>query len=187
MIPGQTDRELLDLCRRGDREAMHTLYQQHQRRVFSIALTFFGGNRDKADDVTQQVFVKLLTKIDFRGGSQFSTWLYRLTMNQCIDESRRAKRWLGLADWFEEKEPVVTRMSLTEKFHEGEISEAVRVVIGGLKPKYRMPIILKYVEELSYTEIAEVLGISMGTVASRLNRGHKLLAQKLEHLRGELH
>lgn len=180
-----TDRELLDQCRRGDREAMHTLYVANQRRVFSIAFNFFGGDADKAEDVTQQVFVKLLSKMDFRGESQFTTWLYRLTVNHCIDEARRSKRWLPFADWFDAAEPV-TRMSLNEKLHSGEISTEVRAVVGGLKPKYRMPILLRYVEDLSYQEIAEVLGISIGTVSSRLNRGQKLLAERLGHLRSEL-
>ena len=185
-IPDQADLELLDLCRRGDRRAMHTLYEQYQRRVFSIAFSFFGGDQERAEDVTQQVFVKLLSRMDFRGESQFTTWLYRMTVNQCCDEARKVKRWLGLTDWLQSAEPVVTQMSLTDRIYETEISGAVRSVIAGLKPKYRMPVILKYVEELSYQEIAEVLGISPGTVASRLNRGHKLLAQKLSHLRGEL-
>ena len=64
-----------------------------------------------------------------------------------------------------------------------EISENVSLAISSLKPKLRMPILLKYVEGMTYEEIAQVLGCSAGTVASRLNRGHKALAQKLEHLR----
>lgn len=185
-IENLSNTELLDQCRTGDRDAMRTLYLENQRRVFSIAYNFFGGDSDKAEDVTQQVFVKLLTKMDFRGDSQFTTWLHRLTVNQCIDEARRSKRWLSFADWFDVGEPVTT-MSLNERLHSGELSNEVRAVLGGLKPKYRLPILLRYVEELSYQEIASVLGVSIGTVSSRLNRGQKLLAEKLGHLRGELH
>ena len=112
--------------------------------------------------------------------------MYRLTVNQCIDEARRSKWWLPFADWFDVGEPV-TPMSLNEKLQSGELSNEVRAVLGGLKPKYRLPILLRYVEELSYQEIASVLGLSIGTVSSRLNRGQKLLAEKLGHLRGELH
>jgi len=185
MTETRTTRELLDHCRSGDREAMRTLYLENQRRVFSIAFNFFGGDSAKAEDVTQQVFVKLLSKMDFRGESQFTTWLYRLTVNQCIDEARRAKRWLPFAEWFDAAEPV-TRMSLNEKLQSREVSTEVRAVIGGLKPKYRLPILLRYVEELSYQEIASVLGLSIGTVSSRLNRGQKMLAERLGHLRSEL-
>jgi len=185
MSENPTNRELLAQCRAGDRGAMQALYIENQRRVFSIAFNFFGGDAAKAEDVTQQVFVKLLRKMDFRGESQFTTWLYRLTVNQCIDEARRSRRWLPFADWFEVAEPI-TRISLNEKLRSSEISAEVRAVIGGLKPKYRLPILLRYVEELSYQEIASVLGLSLGTVSSRLNRGQKMLAERLGHLRSEL-
>lgn len=180
-----TEPDLLSQCRNGDREAMHTLYLQHQRRVFSIALNYFGGDRETAEDVTQQVFLKLLRKMDFRGDAEFTTWLYRLTVNQCIDETRRTRRYLNFEEWFRFAEPV-TKMSLAEKLHSREISTEVQAVLASLKPKYRLPILLKYLEGLSYQEIAAAMGCSVGTISSRLNRGCKLLAAKLEHLRGEI-
>ena len=67
-----------------------------------------------------------------------------------------------------------------------ELAESVKAAISELKPKFRLPILLKYVEGLSYQEIASVLGCSMGTVSSRLNRGHKALAKRLAHLRGQV-
>ena len=70
-----TNAELLDRCRLGDRDAMRTLYLDNQRRVYSIAYNFFGGDAGKAEDVTQQVFVKLLNKMNFGGRSQFTTWV----------------------------------------------------------------------------------------------------------------
>jgi RNA polymerase sigma-70 factor (ECF subfamily) len=81
---------------------------------------------------------------------------------------------------------IKTRGSQVERIHRREIAESVRGAIGELTPKLRIPILLKYVEGMSYDEIADALGLSMGTVSSRLNRGHKMLARKLEHLRGEL-
>jgi RNA polymerase sigma-70 factor (ECF subfamily) len=172
-------------CRRGNRDAMHALFTAHQRRVYSIALNFFGGDADKAADVTQQVFLKLFTKMSFRGDAEFTTWLYRMTVNTCIDETRKNRRLFGLADWFLATEPEA-KGSLDEKIRSREIASEVQVVLGSLKPKYRLPLVLKYVEGLSYQEIAEVLDCSIGTVSSRLNRGHKLMAAKLEHLRGEV-
>ncbi len=177
--------DVFDECRKGSREAMHDLYVQHQRRVFSIALNFFGGDSERAEDVMQQVFLKLFRKFDFRGESAFTTWLYRMTINACIDEQRKTKRLLNFDDLFGLAEPV-TRMSLNEKLHAREVSAEVKAVVASLKPKYRVPILLKYVEELSYQEIADVLECSIGTVSSRMNRGHKLLAAKLEHLRNEI-
>ena len=179
------DMDLVAACRSGSRDAMRRLYEENQRRVYSIALNFFGGDIDKAADVTQQVFVKLFTKMDFRGDSALTTWLYRLTINQCIDEQRRSRRLLNLEDWFPIAEPV-TKLTLADQVHTSEMCAEVQRVIASLRPKLRIPIVLKYVEGLSYQEIADILKCSIGTVSSRLNRGHKILASKLEHLRNEI-
>lgn len=174
--------DLIDQCRQGDRAAMRSLYDLNQRRVYSIALNYFGGDVSKAEDVTQQVFLKMFTKMSFRGDSEFTTWLYRMTVNACIDETRKNRRWFGIGDWF-----VDDRYSTAdESIQVGEVSEHVRRGVGSLKPEYRLPVVLKYVEGLSYQQIADVLGCSIGTVSSRLNRAHKILAEKLDHLRGEI-
>ena len=174
--------DLIAKCRKGDRAAMRSIYVENQRRVYSIALNFFGGDTSMADDVTQQVFLKIFTGLNFRGDSELTTWLYRMTVNACIDETRRNRRWFGLADWFvdDRSQPIDDLMHLSE------VGAQVQRVVGSLKPEYRLPIILKYVEGLSYKDIAEVLECSIGTVSSRLNRAHSLLAEKLEHLRGEI-
>jgi RNA polymerase sigma-70 factor (ECF subfamily) len=184
-IENPSNADLLAECRNGSREAMHALYVENQRRVYSIALNFFAGDRERAEDVTQQVFVKLLKSIGFSGRSEFSTWLYRLTVNQCIDEARKSRRLVSFGDWFTPAEPVV-RISLNEGIDSHQLSNEVRSVIASLKPRYRMPILLRYLEELSYEQIASVLEISIGTVSSRINRGHKVLAAKLGHLRGQI-
>ena len=180
-----SDMDLVAACRSGDRDAMRRMYDENQRRVYSIALNFFGGDIDKAADVTQQVFVKLFTKMDFRGDSALTTWLYRMTINQCIDEQRRSRKLLNLEDWFPLAGPV-TKLSLADQMHSDEIAAEVQKVIASLRPKLRIPIVLKYVEGLSYQEIADVLKCSIGTVSSRLGRGHKLLATKLAHLKNEI-
>jgi RNA polymerase sigma-70 factor (ECF subfamily) len=118
----------------------------------------------------------------FRGEAEFTTWLYRITVNTCVDEQRKQKRFLPLAELFGMKEPR-TKRTQEEKAERREIADEVQKAIASLKPKLRLPILLKYVEGLSYEEIATVLECSSGTVASRLNRGHKALAQKLDYLR----
>lgn len=179
-MPGErTTADLLAACRNGDRDAMRDLYVAHQRRVFSVAMNYFGGNREIAEDVTQKVFLKLLTKLDFRGRSEFTTWLYRVTVNACIDEGRRSRRLVDLLDIGTRGGGEVQQL-IAER---GEMSEMVQAEIAKLKPKLRLPIVLKYSEGLSYVEIAAVLGCSIGTVSSRLNRGHKMLASRLGHLR----
>jgi len=175
--------DLLAACQSGDSEALQLLFEKHQRRVYSIALNFFGGDGETAKDATQQVFLKLFVKIgQFRNDSEFTTWLYRIVVNTCIDEQRKQKRFFPLAELIGMREPRVKKTQ-EEKIERRELSDEVQSAVADLKPKLRLPILLKYVEGLSYDEIANVLEISSGTVASRLNRGHKALAKKLGHLR----
>ena len=175
---------LLAACRRGEREAFESLYAAHQKRIYSVAVNFFGGNQEQAKDVTQQVFLKIYTSLDaFRGDAEFTTWLYRITINACLDEQRRARRFVFLTDFFQEYR---AKKTPDERVHRREISEEVQKALATLKTKFRLPILLKYVEGLSYEEIAEILDCSIGTVASRLNRGHKMLAGKLKHLKNEI-
>jgi len=178
-----TEQDLLAGCRNGSREAFEALFLANQHRVFSVALHFFGGNRELAEDIAQQVFLKVFNKIkDFRADAELTTWIYRMTINACIDEQRKTRRFFSLETFFGE---LSVRKTHSETFEKGEISNEVQKAIGELKEKFRLPILLKYSEDLSYEEIARVLDCSVGTVSSRLNRGHKMLAQKLRHLKGE--
>ncbi|MEP6635940.1 MAG: sigma-70 family RNA polymerase sigma factor [Acidobacteriota bacterium] len=180
------DERVIKACQQGDREAFRLLFEAYKDKVYSIAVYSLGGNQSAANDVTQQIFLKLMTSIcQFRGDSQFTTWLYRLVTNSCIDEQRRGKRLVG----FEETTPVSRiedRRPQERNYARVELADSVKAAIGELKPKFRLPILLKYVEDLSYEEIAAVLGCSKGTVASRLNRGHKELARRLSHLRDQV-
>ena len=177
---------VIKACQQGDREAFRQLFEAYKDRVFSIAVYSFGGDRAAASDITQQIFLKLLTTIgQFRGDAQFTTWLHRLVVNSCIDEKRKRQRYLG----FEEGIPL--KKSKEQKrperrYERMEIADSVKAAVSELKPKFRMAVLLKYVEGLSYEEIASVLGCSKGTVASRLNRSHKELALRLAHLRDEV-
>jgi RNA polymerase sigma-70 factor (ECF subfamily) len=161
------------------------LFEAYKDRVYSIAL-HYTANTDTAGDVTQQVFLKLFSRMgQFRQDAEFTTWLYRIVANTCIDEQRSRKRFLPLSNEAEVRD-MPARGSHEDKYMRREVAASVREAISQLRPKLRMPILLKYVEGLSYEEIAESLGCSKGTVASRLNRGHKILAEKLSNLRGAL-
>ena len=183
------DTRVVESCQQGDREAFRLLFETHKDKVYSIALYFFGGDTGLAADITQQVFLKLFTRISqFRHQSEFTTWLYRLTTNTCIDEQRKRRRFSPLPDTL--AAPSAHHPNLgagvpaaEARFMRLEVADSVRDAISTLKPKLRIAILLKYFEELSYEEIAEVLNCSKGTVASRLNRGHRILAQRLGHLR----
>jgi RNA polymerase sigma-70 factor, ECF subfamily len=178
LISGQ----VIEACQQGDRAAFQLLFETYKDKVFSIAVYSSGGDRAVADDVTQQIFLKLFTAIrQFRGDSEFTTWLYRLVVNACLDERRRSRRWLPLPETVTMTNPS-DKKPQEKQYARREISEAVQAAIGELKPKFRLPILLKYIEGLSYEEIASVMGCSKGTVASRLNRGHSQLAKRLAHL-----
>ena len=183
MAEPTVDGQVIKACQSGDRDAFRLLFEAYKDRVFSIAV-YSLGDRAVADDVTQQIFLKLFSAIgQFRGDSEFTTWLYRMVVNACHDERRRTKR---LVAW----EPAVIQSPRDKKPQESqyarqEIAAVVQRAIAQLKPRFRVPILLRYVEGLSYDEIAEVMGCSKGTVASRLNRGHTELAQRLAHLRNQ--
>src|SRR5215210_5214098 len=96
---GEAKTHVIEACRSGDREAFRQLFETYKDRVYSVALYFFGGDEATASDVTQQVFLKLFSKIgQFHGDAEFTTWLYRLTTNACIDEQRRRRRFLQFGD-----------------------------------------------------------------------------------------
>jgi RNA polymerase sigma-70 factor (ECF subfamily) len=180
------DEHVIEACQQGDREAFRLLFESYKDRVFSIAVYSFNGDENAASDISQQIFLKLMTAIgQFRGDSAFTTWLYRLVVNACIDEQRKRRRFLP----FGESTPmskIEDRRPQEKRYARLEVADSVQAAIQKLTPKLRLPILLKYVEGLSYDEIAEVLGCSKGTVASRLNRGHQSLARKLAHLRNEI-
>lgn len=185
MSKSEVDWHVIEACRQGDRAAFQLFFETYKDRVYSIAL-HFTCDESSARDISQQVFLKLFSAIKgFRQDSQITTWLYRIVANACMDERRSRRRFVPL-----EKEGgaprMVAKQSQEENFIRRQLADSVREAIADLSPKLRLPVLLKYIEGLSYEEIAESLGISMGTVASRLNRGHKALAQKLAHLRGEL-
>ena len=184
MSDRQTEAEIIEACKRGDRDAFRDLFETHKDRVYTIAF-HYSGEEAMAQDVTQQVFLKLFTSINqFHENSQFTTWLYRIVANACTDEHRKRRRFVPFSPEIEVR-TMVGKSTQEETYHRRQVADSVRGAIGELTPKLRLPILLKYVEGLSYDEIAESLGLSIGTVSSRLNRGHKMLARKLGHLRGE--
>jgi RNA polymerase sigma-70 factor (ECF subfamily) len=186
MSERRVDESIIEACQRGDREAFQLLFEAYKDRVYSIALYFFSGDAESAKDISQEIFLKLFTKMaQFRNDAEFATWLYRMVANACLDEQRRRRRFVSFGDAFEETD-LVERKSQEERYIRLEVADSVKAAIADLKPKLRMAILLKYFEDLSYEEMAAVLGCSIGTVASRLNRGHKILARKLRHLRGAL-
>src|SRR6266496_5514701 len=139
------DGRVIVACQQGDSEAFRLLFEAYNDKVFSIAVYSFGGDRSVADDVTQQIFLKLFTAIrKFRGEAEFTTWLYRMVVNACLDERRRRRRFLPWGETMPSK--IGEKKPQEKQYARLEIAEAVRVAISELKPKFRLPILLKYVE-----------------------------------------
>ena len=179
MVLEGSERELVAACQRGERDAFRALFEAYKDRVYSIALRF-SGDEALAMDLAQDTFLKLFSCIrEFRGDSAFSTWVYRLVVNSCLDHKRRAWRLIPIAD--ELFAVLRAPGDILNAVLETEMRDRVRRAVEKLTPDLRMVTVLRYTEGLSYDQIAEVLGCSTGTVASRLNRAHKALERRLTH------
>jgi RNA polymerase sigma-70 factor (ECF subfamily) len=178
----QIGAEIVAACRSGDRDAFRVVYDLYKDRVYSIALYFFHGDPAAAGDVTQQVFLKLMTSMSqYRGDAEFSTWLYRLVVNACLDAARRRKSDAVIADR-SALETFAGPGSQEEDYARAQTASSVRAAVSALPPKFRMAVLLRYFNDLSYEQMAKALHCSMGTVASRLSRGHRILAERLKGL-----
>jgi RNA polymerase sigma-70 factor, ECF subfamily len=181
---GEISAAIVEACRRGDRDAWRALYDAYKDKVYSIAIYFFHGDAAAASDVTQQVFLKLLGGLStYRGDSAFSTWLYRIVVNVCVDRSRRHRAEVALPEPTALDAIADTGISHEALFDRGETARSVQDAIATLPPKLRIAILMRYFDELSYSDMASALGCSIGTVSSRLSRGHRLLARRLAPLR----
>jgi RNA polymerase sigma-70 factor (ECF subfamily) len=179
----EPDRHTIERCRRGDRDALRELFDAYGGRVYSIARHFFAGDDACARDVTQDVFVRVLERIDqFEGTARFSTWLYRLTINACLDERRRARRLVLVPDLpdLAASEGTIPQSVALDR---AETSDRVVKAVSALTPPLRAVVLLRYFEGLSYEAIAAALECSPGTIASRLSRAHAALARSLSALR----
>ena len=183
-MPFDDERELIDACKRGDSSAFSQIYEIYKDKVHSLAY-YMTGEKEAAKDVTQQVFLKVFTSIiTFQYKASFSSWLYRLAINVCRDYQRSTRRmkllFIGVRN---ETRIYDSSSSLEGSLSKEGLSQLVQNVIMKMSPKLRTVVILKYIEDLSYSQIAELLGCSVGTVSSRLNRSHKILAQELKEFK----
>ena len=187
-----TDWDLVQQARRGDREAFRTLVERYQHKVTALA-TGMLRNRDDALDVVQDTFTKAYQSLDrFKGESSFYTWLYRITLNQCIDHQRRTARMpsapLESAETPEESPTInaarddAERDDPMQRVHEAEVGQRIRQAISELTPEHRAVILLREVEGLSYEEISRALECPKGTVMSRLHYARRQLQARLRGL-----
>jgi RNA polymerase sigma-70 factor, ECF subfamily len=166
----------------GDEAVFGELVKRHKDKVRNIVYITL-SNSNSVDDIAQEVFITVYRHLkNFRFESQFTTWIYRITINKCKDHLRKKsvrKIFLPLAD--EEKEPVLETIN-----EDSDIIQIVRNAIGILPDKLRIPLVLKDLEGFSYQEIADTMECEIGTVKSRIFRAREALKKVLKPLEKEL-
>ena len=171
------EQDILRRAQQGDSEAFRLLVEAYQTQVYRVALRMCG--EAAADDVTQEAFLAAWRALpEFRGTCRFSTWLYRLTTNAAIDCLRREKRHRD-ADDLDGVELPDGGDTPQEAAERTETQTAVRSALSALSDEHRQVLLLRYMQELDYGEIAVALGISEGTVKSRINRAKARLKELL--------
>lgn len=182
---------LVKRAKQGDLQAFEELILQHEKIVYNVALRMMNHSED-AKDISQEVFLKAYRNIgNFDERSQFSTWIYRITANTCIDEMRRrkGKQSFSLEEELENEEGSMQRQvadagetpeeSILREEQKSEILQA----LDSLSAEHKAAVILRDIKGLSYEEIAEILELSLGTVKSRISRGRNQLKQEILKLR----
>lgn len=186
------DRELVAACQASPAEglegAFRTLYEHYKDRVYNVCYRITGNPTD-ALDASQETFGILFRKIgEFRFESRFSSWVYRIAVNASIDLKRRAStRWLSSLDASSDPSGETPRPEILDERTElpaaaasrHELENEIQRAISRLSPKMRVITVLRYLEALSYEQIAQTLQISIGTVKSRLARAHQALDREL--------
>jgi RNA polymerase sigma-70 factor (ECF subfamily) len=173
-----SDEELIRLSQKGDLESFGVLVERYQKRVFAVVYGLV-HDADEAQDLTQESFIRAYHAIEnFRGASRFYTWIYRITVNLCMDHFRKegAERSRLSAEQSMEFDPLTPDLVAAQR----EMSQAVHQAIRALPVDQRTVIVLRELEGLSYKEIAQVVGSSMGTVMSRLFYARKRLRELLK-------
>lgn len=170
----------------GDVNAFEMLVIDNQKSVYNLALKMMKNETD-ALDVSQDVFLKAYTNLKyFRGDSRFSVWLYRLAYNACIDATRKSKAALNVSLTVTDEDNTSTEMELMDvrplperELERRETQREVQEAISKLPEDQRKIIVMREFSDMAYDDIASSLGISVGTVKSRLSRARKSLAKIL--------
>ncbi|MCK5439794.1 MAG: RNA polymerase sigma factor [Gemmatimonadetes bacterium] len=179
-----TDEELLDGARRGDDSAFRLLVERYEGRVAATVIGML-GNGEEAEDAGQETFIRFYRSLGkFRGESSIGTYLTRIAINQSLDAIKRRQRWTKRFVSRDEEEVMLAEPphDVREEISARERAEFVRGAIRMLKPDHRAVVVLRMIEGYSTRETAEILGLPVGTVTSRLSRA----LDKLETVLGPL-
>jgi RNA polymerase sigma-70 factor (ECF subfamily) len=189
-----TDQEIVALARQGREAAYRELIGRYQRPVFSLIYRLV-RDREKSEDLAQETFIKVLNALDrYDPTYKFSSWIFKIAHNTSLDHLRKKEpQTLSLegsphAETASEQEASVIQALSTEETPEDyaasrELGATLEVAIGKLRPEYRTAIVLCHVEGRPYEEIAETMGVPLGTVKTYIHRARNELKKELEHLR----
>ena len=174
---------LIHQAQKGDHAAFAALVDEHQRYVYNLALRVV-KDENEALDLTQETFVRAWTALpNFKGQSQFRTWLYRIVTNLCYNRLPNLRRSLNdLGDDVMENIPEANFNAPAKEFESNETRRHLHQAIEHLDENYRLLIILRYQNELSYDEIASTLNLPLGTVKTGIFRAKEQLRKSLAHL-----
>jgi RNA polymerase sigma-70 factor (ECF subfamily) len=182
--PSNTD-DLIERCLQGDQLAWEQIVRQHWRKVFNLAYKFV-GRHDEAEDLTQDIFLKIFRALHtFDRRANFQTWLISISRNFCIDHYRSVRkeretmaRDVDAADLM----PVSRERGPHSQLEQTDLRHLIKQALAGLPSALRQAVVLRDLQEFSYQEIAEQLGLPEGTVKSRINRGRLELGRQLRRL-----
>ncbi|MFO0589916.1 MAG: sigma-70 family RNA polymerase sigma factor [Polyangiaceae bacterium] len=180
-----------------DESAFNELVVTYERRVYGLVFRML-GRRDEAEDLAQEVFVQVFKAIDqFRGESKLSTWIYRIAVNLCKNRTKYNQRRHASEqddiDAMAERVPMTAARAATvgdvsrpDELVEGmQLEEIVKRAIQKLDPEFREALVLADVEDMPYEEIAQITGVPVGTVKSRIHRARAQLKALVEKALGE--
>ncbi len=181
------DKILVEKSKKGDKVAFEQLVRLYSKYVYTNAF-FILRDSHEAEDVSQEVFVKVYLSIkNFRGLSSFKTWIRKLTVNTCIDKlrvkSKSLDKKVSLESFEDNYEIVFTKLdhNIEKNFITRETVKEVLGIIVEMDETYRIPLILRDLQDYSYIEISDLIKKPIGTVKTNIHRARKIIKEKLKY------
>ncbi len=180
-----TPDSLIEQCLRGDQSAWEVIVRQHWRKVFNVAYKFV-GKHDEAEDLAQDIFLKIFKALHtFDRRANFQTWIISISRNLCIDHYRsvrKERQTIAREVDANDLQPASKERGPYAAAEHQDLRAMLRLALETLPVTLRTAVVLRDLQELSYQEIADRLGLPEGTVKSRINRGRLELARQLKRL-----
>ncbi len=178
-----SDAELMARTATGDRSAFGVLVDRYKDPIVNY-LTRIMGNRDQAEEAAQEAFIRLFHAAPrYREQGCLTAFLYRIATNQARQEQRRERRWRLVSGSLSRAAAGTTTATAADAVLSQEAGRELAAALAALPLRYRIPIVLRDIQELTYEEIVRATGCRLGTVKSRLNRGRSMLRQVMEPYR----